>query len=164
MSMKKRLQTLERACKEITAQNVTVTFLPSSHKATKKCSLETAIELARRGELEEIRFPLTYEEQQVKKSESYGLLDAAFKCLCGIYSDTSMPGDTLVLCSLPVVFARQAEPHNINGRLHGGYFITDDGEEFHQNQRNELLKRRNAGSVVVLGYDETKEPFTNYLK
>lgn len=162
MNTKKRVQALEKTSQG-TAQTVTVTFRPGNNKAAKECSLEKAIELARRGELEAISFPLTYEEQQVKNRDGFHALDTAFEYLDGINRDTSPMHDALVLCSKPVVYARQAPPHEWGGNLFGGYYITADGEEFHQSDCRALLKRRNAGTIVVEGYDETKEPYYKLL-
>lgn len=162
MNVQRRVQTLEKASQG-TAQTVTVTYKPGSGKAAKQCSLETAFELARRGELEAISFPLTYEEQQVKRRDGFHALDAAFEQLDGINRDTSPAHDVLVLCSKPVIYARQAPPHEWNGRMFGGYYITTDGEEFHQSDCRALLNRRNAGTIIVEAYDETKEPFYQLL-
>lgn len=158
MTVKRRVQALEKAMPG-TAQTVTVTFKPGSHKEAKECSLEKAFELARCGELEEIRFPLTYEEQQVKYREGLNALDRIFDGFGSDY-DTSHMHEQIILCSKPVIMAKQAQPHGNTG----GYFITADGEEFHHSQVKDLLKRRGAGTVIVENYDETKEQFYKMLQ
>lgn len=135
-----------------------MTFRPGSHKGEKEINLEKAIELAQCGELEEIRFPLTYEEQQVKRMNGLQALDEAFDSMIND-RDTNRLHTELIFCSKPVILARQAAPKPVNGHLLGGYLRTEDGEEFHQSDAKKLLERRGAGTIVVLDYDEAREPW-----
>lgn len=120
--------------------------------------LEKALQEARTGHVKDIHFPLTFNEQEAEFRYGLNTLDSIFHDVAaGIRRDTEPPcfSDSLVLCSKPPVFARQSPPQ---GRC-GGYFVTDDGEIFHQTAFKELLDRRGAGFIIVLDYDETKEPW-----
>ena len=120
--------------------------------------LEKALQEAKTGHVKDIHFPLTFNEQETEFRYRLNSLDSIFHDVAtGIRRDTELPCSSynLVLCSKPVIYARQSPPQ---GRC-GGYFVTDDGELFHQTAYKELLERRGAGFIIVLDYDETKEPW-----
>ncbi len=119
--------------------------------------LDKALQEAKTGHVKDIRFPLTFNEEQAERLYSRNQLDKWFSDYRdGIKRDSDPPSTAnLVLCSKPVVFARQAPPH---GRI-GGYFITDDGTPFHQTEWQDILKNYNAGFIIVRDYDETREPW-----
>lgn len=124
--------------------------------------LEKALQEARTGHVKEIHFPLTFNERETEFRYGKDRMEAVFHDVFDkIRRDTEPPAlcDSLVLCSKPPVFARQSPPQ---GRC-GGYFVTDDGEIFHQTAFKELLERRGAGFIIVLDYDETKEPWWRAL-
>lgn len=119
--------------------------------------VDKALQEARTGRVKEIRFPLTFNEEQAERLYCQDLLaqwiaDAKY----GIRRDTKQPSaQNLILCSQPVVFARQAPPR---GGV-GGNFVTEDGTHFHQTQWQEILARYNAGFIIVRDYDESQEPW-----
>lgn len=124
-------------------------------------TLERAFAEARRGVVKEIRFPLSFDEQEAEKRAGGDILSAMHDVLAGIHRDTDPPGyDTrLLLCSRPILYAQQAPVRHCNGYPMGGFFVTEDGEEFHQSQWHEMLKKRGCGFIVVKNYDETLEPW-----
>lgn len=77
----------------------------------------------------------------------------------GIRRDDGSQGEpsssNLIFCSKPVVYARQQPP--CNGV--GGHLITEDGIPFHQTEWRDVLKKYNAGFIIVLDYDDSKEPW-----
>lgn len=125
--------------------------------------VETALEAARKGALKSIHFPLSFHEQQAERASGRDVLEEIGEAIEGVRRDTGTPSlsDRLILCSKPVIFARQAPPKSFCGHLIGGYFITEERrpEEFHQGQWKEMLDRRGAGFIIVQDYDESKEPW-----
>ena len=119
--------------------------------------MEKALQEARTGHVKDIRFPLTFNEEQAERLYSRNQLDSWFADYKeGIRRDTEQTSaQRLILCTKPVVFARQAPPH---GRV-GGNFITEDGTPFHQTQWNDILTKYNAGFIIVQDYDESREPW-----
>lgn len=119
--------------------------------------MEKALQEARTGRVKDIRFPLTFNEEQAERLYSRNQLDKWFvDYKDGIRRDTEQPSaQSLILCAKPVVFARQAPPH---GRI-GGYFITEDGTTFHQTKWRDILTKYNAGFIIVRDYDESQEPW-----
>lgn len=119
--------------------------------------MDKALQEARTGHVKEIRFPLTFNEEQAERLYSRNQLDkwlADYKY--GIRRDTEPPSTgNLILCSQPVVFARQAPPR---GRV-GGNFITEDGTPFHQSEWRDILTKYNAGFIIVRDYDDSREPW-----
>lgn len=122
---------------------------------------EKALEAARKGLLKSITFPLSFHEQQAERASGRDLWAAIGEAVEGVRRDTGTPSmaDRLILCSRPIIFARQAPVEYSGGQPLGGNFITDDGEEFHQSQWKELLDKRGAGFIIVQDYDESKEPW-----
>lgn len=125
-------------------------------------TLARAFAEARRGVVKEIRFHLSFDEQQAEQHAGGDLLSTMYDELAGIHHDTDPPGyDTrLLLCSKPILYARQAPARHCNGHTMGGYFVTEDGEEFHQSQWHDMLKNRGCGYIVVKDYDESLEPWS----
>lgn len=119
--------------------------------------MDKALQEARTGYVKEIRFPLTFNEEQAERLYTQNLIDKWFADYKdGIRRDTEQPSvSNLILCSKPVVFARQAPP---KGRV-GGNFITEDGTPFHHSQWKEILQQYNAGFIIVQDYDESREPW-----
>lgn len=119
--------------------------------------MDKALQEARTGHVKEIRFPLTFSEEQAERLYSRNQLDKWFADYKeGTRRDTDPPSaQSLILCSKPVVFARQAPPC---GRV-GGNFITEDGTPFHQSEWQKILDRYNAGFIIVRDYDESQEPW-----
>lgn len=119
--------------------------------------MDKALQEARTGRVKEIHFPLTFNEEQAERLYSRNQLDKWFADYKdGIRRDTEPPSTaSLILCSKPVVFARQAPPR---GRV-GGNFITEDGTPFHQTQWRDILTKHNAGFIIVRDYDESREPW-----
>lgn len=120
--------------------------------------LEKALQEARTGHVKDIHFPLTFNEQEAQFRYARDSFESiVHDTVNRIRRDEGQPitCDNLVLCSKPVIYARQSPPQ---GRC-GGYFVTDDGEIFHQTTFKELMERRGAGFIIVLDYDETKEPW-----
>lgn len=120
--------------------------------------MEKALQEARTGHVKDIRFPLTFNEEQAERLYSRNQLDKWFADYKeGIRRDTEQPSaQSLILCTKPVVFARQAPPQ---GRV-GGNFITEDGTPFHQSEWREILPKYNAGFIIVRDYDESQEPWS----
>ena len=119
--------------------------------------LEKALQEAETGHVKEIRFRRTFNEKQAERLYSQNQLDQWFEGYKeGIRRDTEQPSaQSLILCSKPIVFARQAPPH---GRI-GGYFITEDGTTFHQTEWRDILTKYHAGFIIVQNYDESQEPW-----
>ena len=119
--------------------------------------MEKALQEAKTGHVKQIRFPLTINEEQAERLYSMNQLDQWFEGYKeGIRRDTEQPSaQSLILCSKPIVFARQAPPH---GRI-GGYFITEDGTTFHQTEWRDILTKYHAGFIIVQNYDESQEPW-----
>lgn len=119
--------------------------------------MDKALQEARTGHVKEIRFPLTFNEEQTERLYGLSALDRAIEdMLEGVRRDTSPPSaGSLILCTKPVVFARQAPPR---GRV-GGNFITEDGTPFHQSEWRDILNKYNAGFIIVQNYDESREPW-----
>ena len=120
--------------------------------------MDKALQEARTGHVKDIRFPLTFNEEQAERLYTRDQLDKWFTDYKeGIRRDTEQPSaQSLILCTKPVVFARQAPPR---GRV-GGNFITEDGTPFHQSQWREILQQYNAGFIIVRDYDESREPWS----
>ena len=120
--------------------------------------MEKALQEARTGHVKDIRFPLTFNEEQAERLYTRNYLDKWFTDYkAGIRRDTEQPSaQSLILCAKPVVFARQAPPQ---GRV-GGNFITEDGTTFHQTEWREILPKYNAGFIIVRDYDESQEPWS----
>ena len=120
--------------------------------------MEKALQEARTGHVKDIRFPLTFNEEQAERLYTRNYLDKWFADYkAGIRRDTEQPSaQSLILCAKPVVFARQAPPQ---GRV-GGNFITEDGTTFHQTEWREILPKYNAGFIIVRDYDESQEPWS----
>ena len=162
MNTKARIDRLE-ASTRAAAGGCTVTY-KALHKVAppETMSLDAAVQLARKGVVRSISFPMSFNETEAERRHGLNELDRAFSELKGISRDGSPMGmdSRLLLTALPVLYAKQAPPHAVsNGHLCGGYFVTDDGEEFHQTQWQEILKRRGCGFIVVTDYDETREPW-----
>lgn len=120
-------------------------------------TLEKALQEARTGHVKEIHFPLTFNEEQAERMHTRNQLEHMLEeCRSGIKRDSESPTcSNLILCTKPVVFARQAPPR---GGV-GGNFITEDGTPFHQTEWREILNKYDAGFIVVRDYDETREPW-----
>lgn len=129
-------------------------------------TLERAFAEARRGVVKEIRFPLTFDETQAEMRAGSAILDELHEEMQGIMRDTrpTSVSTRLLLCSKPIIYARQAPPKQCNGHLLGGNFITEDGQEFHQSEWQKILKERGAGFIVVKDYDESREPWGTVKK
>ena len=119
--------------------------------------MDKALQEARTGHVKEIRFPLTFNEEQAERLYAQNEVNRWFEdSINGYKRDTEPPSiDRLLFCTKPVVFARQAPP--ISGI--GGNLITEDGTPFHQSEWRDVLTRYNAGFIIVQDYDETKEPW-----
>ena len=119
--------------------------------------MDKALQEARTGRVKEIRFPMTFNEEQAERLYARNQLERWFADQRdGIRRDTEPPSTgNLILCAKPVVFARQAPPL---GRV-GGNFTTEDGTPFHQSEWREILTKNNAGFIIVRDYDESKEPW-----
>ena len=119
--------------------------------------MDKALQEARTGHVKEIYFPLTFDEEQAERLYSRNQLDKWFADYKdGIRRDTtSATRDRLILCTKPVVFARQAPPR---GRV-GGNLVTEDGTPFHQSEWEKILHQYDAGFIIVQDYDESKEPW-----
>lgn len=119
--------------------------------------MDKALQEARTGHVKEIHFPLTFNEEQAERLYSRNEVERLFADYgAGIKRDTDPPStDRLILCTKPVVFARQAPP---KGRV-GGNFTTEDGTPFHQTEWRKILTQYNAGFIIVRDYDESQEPW-----
>lgn len=119
--------------------------------------VDRALQEAKSGRVKRISFPLTFDEEQAERLHAGRQLERWLADLQnGIRRDTETPSvANLILCSKPIIFARQAPPR---GHV-GGYFITEDGTPFHQTEWRKILDENNAGFVIVRDYDETKEPW-----
>lgn len=117
---------------------------------------DKAVQEARVGRVKRIEFPLSFNEQQAEKAASKNILDQLSDAIEGIRRDTGAPdAGRLILCTKPIVYAKQTLPkHGI-----GGYFVTQDGETFHQTQWREVMASRGAGFIIVQEYDESREPW-----
>ena len=155
MSMKGRVKALERGSGDGLCE---VHYKWGRGSPThSKLPLEKALSEARAGKLKCIYFPLSFTEEQAERAYGGDVLAEAFEEMNGIQRDTHAPGcDRLVICTKPVVYAKQAPPH---GRC-GGYFQTEDGTVFHQTEWDEILQKYNAGFIIVTEYDESKEPWS----
>lgn len=138
----------------------TVDFKAGRGPREKRMSRAAAIEAIQRGEVQAVQFDLSFAEEQAERRRG-NILDVLYEEIQGVRRDdgSQAPGasHSLVLCTKPVIFARQAPPSGCPPV--GGNFITEDGEAFHQSQWKELLERRGAGFIIVLEYDESKEPW-----
>jgi len=116
-----------------------------------------ALQEARTGRVKEICFPMTFNEEQAERLYARNQIERWFADQRdGIRRDTEPPSTgNLILCTKPVVFARQAPPR---GRV-GGNFITEDGTPFHQSEWCDILNKYNAGFIIVQNYDESREPW-----
>ncbi len=119
--------------------------------------LDKALQEARTGHVKTIRFPMTFNEEQAERLRTHSAIDRAFEELReGIKRDAYPPSaGSLIICTKPVVFAHQAPPRCGVG----GNFVTEDGTPFHQTEWGDILKKYNAGFIIVRDYDETKEPW-----
>lgn len=118
--------------------------------------LDKALQEARAGKLKHIDFPLTFNEEQTERLHKTDALAEIFESIEGIKRDSHSPDcGNLLLCSKPIVYARQAPPR---GGV-GGNLITEDGTPFHQTEWRDILAKYNAGFIIVLDYDEAKEPW-----
>lgn len=157
MKLENKVAALERAS-TTSAKLCSVTYkVGQGPEGEILLTVEKALQEARTGRVKEIRFPLTFNEEQAERLYTRNELERWFAdCRDGIRRDTDAPStDNLILCSKPVVFARQAPPR---GRV-GGYFITEDGTPFHQTEWKTILTQYDAGFIIVLDYDETREPW-----
>lgn len=161
MNLPSKVEKLERQV----AANSETTLCEVSYKAGQgpadpvMMPTRKALDEALTGRVKRIDFPLTFNEKQAERAAGRKELASLFEeVFDGVKRDTEEATEKLVLCSRPVIMAKQIPP---KGRI-GGYFATlDTGEEFHQSNYRELLKRRKAGFVIVQDYDESKEPWYN---
>lgn len=120
--------------------------------------IEKALEDARKGRIKAMSFPLTFNEEQAERASEGDILAEIGEIMDGIRRDTNKCrgfSDVFVLCSRPIIYAHQAPPKG----WCGGYFVTEDGEEFHQTEWKEILAKHGAGFIIVKDYDESKEPW-----
>lgn len=118
--------------------------------------MAAALQEGKTGHVKEIRFPLTFNEEQAERLHKRDIFAEIDDAIRGIKRDTSQPSaQSLILCTKPVVFASQAPPR---GGV-GGNFITEDGIPFHQSQWRDILTKYNAGFIIVRDYDESQEPW-----
>ena len=155
MNLDKRVTALERGTP---ANLCNVTYkVDQGPEGEVMLPMDKALQEARTGRVKEIRFPLTFNEQQKERLYAHNQVERWFTdAVDGIRRDTEPPStENLILCSRPIVFAKQAPP-----RDHiGGYFTTEGGQTFHQSEYREILKQHNAGFIIVRNYDESREPW-----
>lgn len=157
MKLDGKITALERAS-TTPAKLCCVTYKANQGPAGEiRLSMDKALQEARTGRVKEIHFPLTFNEEQAERLYARDELERWLSDYrAGINRDLyKSAADRLILCTKPVVFARQAPPR---GRI-GGYFITEDGTPFHQTQWQEILSQYGAGFIIVRDYDESKEPW-----
>lgn len=130
---------------------------PSGGEEGLHLPIDKALKEAKTGHVKSIELPLTFNEQQAEYLYGRGVLEKAFRDIQeGTRRDTDNPSfSSLILCSKPILYAKQAPPV---GRV-GGYFVTEDGEVFHQTHWREMLEKHKAGFIIVTDYDESKEPW-----
>ena len=157
MSLKHQVRALEKAAK--VKGNCTVRYKVGRGPAGEVIiPIEKALEDARKGLVKAMEFPLTFSEEQAERASGVDILAEIGEIMDGIRRDTHKcrgSSDVFVLCSRPIVYAHQAPPKG----WCGGYFVTEDGEEFHQTDWKEILAKRCAGFIIVPDYDESKEPW-----
>ena len=153
MSLEKKVAALERRAP---VKLCSVTYkVNQGPEGEVMLPMDKALQEARTGRVKEIRFPLTFNEQQKERLYAHNQVERWFTdAFDGIQRDTTST-ENLILCSRPIVSAKQAPPRdNI-----GGYFTTEDGQTFHQSEYKEILKQHNAGFIIVRDYDESREPW-----
>lgn len=123
--------------------------------------LDKAFEAAKAGRVAAITFPLSFNESMAEVRSGQAIMDEIIEEMRGVMRDTGSPSvsSRLLLCTKPIVYAKQAPPKDCFGHLVGGCFITEDGQEFHQSEWEKILKERDAGFIVVTDYDESREPW-----
>lgn len=156
MNLEKKVAALERAS---TSKLCSVIYkVGQGPEGEIMLPMDKALQEARTGHVKEIHFPLTFNEEQAEQLYATNQVERWFAdCRSGIKRDNTTPvtRDRLILCTKPVVFARQAPPR---GGV-GGYLTAEDGTPFHQSEWEKILHQHNAGFIIVQGYDESKEPW-----
>lgn len=166
MKLDNRVKNLER---ESSNRNICAVTYKAMYKICDSVSmpLEKAMQEAKAGRVRQINFPMSFNEEEAERASGHDILAAIMDdVMRGIKRDTEPPScGNLILCTKPIVYAKQLPPKNFNGHAIGGNFaLADTGEEFHQTQYEEILKRYGAGFIIVQGYDETKEPWWRSAK
>lgn len=160
MSIGQRVKRLEKLAQP---EMCTVTYKAMySDLREEQLPIDKAMEAARAGRVKAISFHLTFNEEQAERSSGQASMDEIIEEMRGVMRDTrsASVSSRLLLCTKPVVYAKQAPPKECNGHFVGGNFITEDGQEFHQTEWEKILKERGAGFIVVTDYDESREPWS----
>lgn len=164
MSIGQRVKRLEKLAQP---EVCTVTYKAMySDLREEQLPIDKAMEAARAGRVKAISFHLTFNEEQAERSSGHAIMDEICEEMQGIMRDTrsASVSSRLLLCTKPIVYAKQAPPKECNGHFVGGNFITEDGQEFHQTEWEKILKERDAGFIVVTDYDESREPWGTIKK
>ena len=160
MKLESKVAALERASTG-SAKLCSVTYKYGQGPEGTQLPLDKALLEAKTGKVKRIEFPLTFIEEQRERLHSKSVLASRItEAIEGIRRDDGTQGDpsrggNLILCSKPVLFARQAAPH---GRFNG-YLELEDGTIFHQCEWRDVLTAHNAGFIIVRDYDDTREPW-----
>lgn len=160
MSIGQRVKRLEKLAQP---EVCTVTYKAMySDLREEQLPIDKAMEAARAGRVKAISFHLTFNEEQAERSSGHAIMDEICEEMQGIMRDTrsASVSSRLLLCTKPIVYAKQAPPKDCFGHLVGGCFITEEGQEFHQTEWEKILKERGAGFIVVTDYDESREPWS----
>lgn len=155
MKLESKVKALEKAS---TGKPCTVVYKAEQGPAGDvPLPLEKALQEGRAGHLRAIHFPLTFNEEQRERVHKRDIFAEIGETLEGIQRDTYDPSrsDSLLFCSKPIVFAKQIPLHG----QYNGYLETEDGTVFHQSEWRDILSKYNAGFIIVLDYDDTKEPW-----
>lgn len=157
MKLESKVTALERASTASTKLCSVVYKAGQGPEGEIMLPVDKALQEARTGHVKEIHFPLTFMEEQAERVHTANFIESWFVDYRDrIRRDTPpVSAGNLILCSKPVIFARQAPPR---GRV-GGNFITEDGVPFHQSEWRDILHRYNAGFIIVRDYDESQEPW-----
>ena len=160
MKLKSKVTALERSS-TASAKLCSVTYKANQGPEGAQLPLEKALAEAKTGKVKRIDFPLTFNEEQRERLNTKNQLASRItEVIEGIRRDDGSQGDphrdgSLILCSKPVVFARQIA----KGGRYNGYLETEDGTIFHQSEWRDILTKYNAGFIIVRDYDDSREPW-----
>lgn len=119
----------------------------------RSCTIAEAFEAALRGDLVEITFPLTHDEDTAYMKHTMGRL----------WDETGVKQDptSMVKSSKPYIIVKQHNPIRhffSNGIPEGGWFDLPDGTELHEREARKYMED-NGVLLICPNYDETIEPW-----
>lgn len=158
MKLTTKVQSIEKSARK--AAHTPCCTVVYKDAQERRMSLQEAIQAATEGKVRSITFDLTKDEER-----GFHQLNLKANILEDLFSEVYRPKQErhhpLIQCSLPyaIVHADSPANHVYMGHQLGGYYVTENGEVFHQSDKDEFAEKHGIGFFICIDDDERKVKF-----